>query len=90
MPEILIKRDEQKGDLVLKLKEPDFDVYRMAIMAYQSNSGKGDKLAAGKIIIEICCTEGLDELKKDKVAFVSACLDAVDLLEFYHTEVKKN
>jgi hypothetical protein len=94
MPDIIVKRGN-KGDLTIKLREPDFDVYRIAIMAYQSNSGKGDKLAAGKVILESCCADDealkvLADIKKDVKAFASACLDAVDLLEFYDTEVKKN
>jgi len=88
MHEIIIKRGKNKP-IVVKLKEPDFDVYRIAIMAYQSISGEGDKLAAGKIVLETCCTEGLDELRKDQKAFISACLEAVGLLTFYDTEVKK-
>jgi predicted nicotinamide N-methyase len=91
MPTIIIKREKEKGDLTLELKDPDFDVYRMAIMAYQGATGASrDKLAAGKIVLELCCTSGLPEVKKDKKAFISACMDAVDLLEFYDTEVKKN
>lgn len=85
--EIIVKRP--KGDVTLKLKEPDFDTYRMAIMAVQSESGKADQLAAGKIYLEICCTEGLEEVKKDNKAFISACLEAYNLLTLYETEVKK-
>lgn len=85
---LIIKRPQ--GNIEIKLREPGFDEYRLAIMAWQSNSGKGDKLAAGEVVLKTCCIEGLKELEKDKKAYISACLEAVELITFYDSEIKKN
>ena len=63
--ELIVKTGNKP--ITIKLREPTFDVYRMAIMAFQTLSGKGDQLAAGKIVLETCAIDSLENIKKDEI-----------------------
>lgn len=95
--EIVIKHP--KKDLKAVLKRPNFEVYKAATVALQTQTpGKVDYLAAGDILMKFCWVEGSPELENGSnssdpdivAAYASACVDAYhELYLAFETIVKK-
>lgn len=96
--EITVKHP--KKDLKAILKRPNFETYKAATVALQTQEqGKVDYLAAGAILMTFCWVEGSPELENGAnssdpsivAAYASACVDAYhELYIAFESVVKKN
>ena len=86
--EIIVKLPEGKEAKCI-LREPNFEVYGMAMVAGTNSTGKFNEIAAGKFVLDTCWVEGDEIIKKDTKAYVSAAWEAYDLISIYTAELKK-
>ena len=85
--ELTVKGDDK--DYKCKLCKPKMAVIETAMAFIIPTRGEPQYFQAGKIIINSCWVSGDEEIREDDQLFMSACMQAYELVEMKDTSLKK-